>query len=253
MTKDAPAFDFYPERFWFAVEGWTDAEICRYWRLLSQQWMRDGLPQNVKELEGMARGKLTERVLAKFPAASDGKRRNPFLEQLRSEQRQRIQKAKEKSEKMHAARYGRPSAERAASPAASAAASSPQALLKPCPPPTTHHSPHTSVDKSPDVEGRTQKRAAPPPVDDETWIAELEKTTAYQGISIRSELGKMQQWCQVNGRQPSRRRFVNWLNNARPMQVHSPRPQARHAAYNAETHTAGMTGKDIGEFCPDQK
>lgn len=249
MTKDAPAFDFYPERFWFAVEGWTDSEICRYWRLLSQQWMRDGLPESVKELEGMARGKLTERVLAKFPVADDGKRRNPFLEQLRDEQRQRIQKAKEKSDRMHAARYGKQSLERATS----TATSSPQALLKHCPPPTTHHSPHTSVDKSPDVEGRTPRRAAPAPADDETWIAELEKASAYQGINIRCELGKMQQWCQVNGKQPSRRRFVNWLNNARPMRVNGQRPQPKNAAYNAQTHTDGMSGDDIGLFTPDQR
>lgn len=87
---DAPAFDFYPERFWFAVEGWTDAEIVRYWRLLGQQWMRDGLPADLKELASLARGRLTDRLLAKFPISDDGKRRNSFLETLRAEQRKRI-------------------------------------------------------------------------------------------------------------------------------------------------------------------
>lgn len=134
---DAPAFDFYPERFWFAVEGWTEGEICRYWRLLGQQWMRDGLPSDVAGLSRLARGKVSPRLLEKFPIASDGKRRNPFMEKLRGEQKARIAKAKDKSRRMHEARYGQHQ-EHATSSATSNATSSSQALLEGCPPPTTH-------------------------------------------------------------------------------------------------------------------
>jgi hypothetical protein len=90
MKKFSPAFDFYPERFWFAVEGWTDSEIVRYWRLLGQQWMRDGLPADTAALQELARGKITDRVLQKFPESADGLRRNAFLEKLRAEQMERM-------------------------------------------------------------------------------------------------------------------------------------------------------------------
>jgi hypothetical protein len=49
---------------------------------------------------------------------------------------------------------------------------------------------------------------------DKEWIDELAKNPAYTGINIEVELGKMQAWCAANKRQPSRRRFVNWLNRA---------------------------------------
>ncbi len=52
----------------------------------------------------------------------------------------------------------------------------------------------------------------PPP--DSAWLAELEANPAYAGISIQTELGKMQAWCKTNRKQSSRRRFVNWLNRA---------------------------------------
>lgn len=86
----APAFDFYPERFWFAVEGWSDSEIARYMRLLSHQWMRGGLPEQPGELAGLARGAISPRLLSKFPVWGDGQRRNRFLEALRDKQRERM-------------------------------------------------------------------------------------------------------------------------------------------------------------------
>lgn len=97
MKKFSPAFDFYPERFWFAVEGWTDSEIVRYWRLLSQQWMRDGLPTELSELQELARGKVSERVLQKFPIAADGRRRNTFMEKGRADQMERMAASKFKN------------------------------------------------------------------------------------------------------------------------------------------------------------
>ncbi|WP_050025122.1 hypothetical protein [Verrucomicrobium sp. BvORR034] len=90
LIKHAPAFDFFPERFWFAVEGWSEQDICRYWRLLGHQWMRGFLPADLKELTSLARGKLSGRIVEKFPVAEDGLRRNGFMETLRAEQVERI-------------------------------------------------------------------------------------------------------------------------------------------------------------------
>jgi hypothetical protein len=64
-----------------------------------------------------------------------------------------------------------------------------------------------------------QKRpAVAGPASDEEWLASLEGNPTYSGINIRQEFGKMATWCATNGKQPSRRRFVNWINRVdRPM------------------------------------
>ena len=73
---------------------------------------------------------------------------------------------------------------------------------------------------------------------DADWLASLAANPAYAGISIQTEYGKMTAWCSANRKQPTRRRFVNWLNRAeRPMQSgasgnyagvpQSQQPQAR--------------------------
>jgi hypothetical protein len=49
---------------------------------------------------------------------------------------------------------------------------------------------------------------------DKDWLEELASNPAYSSINIPVELGKMQAWCATNGRQASRRRFINWLNRA---------------------------------------
>jgi hypothetical protein len=152
MTKDAPAFDFYPERFWFAVEGWTESETCRYWRLLGQQWMRDGLPADERELAGLARGKLSERVLGKFPVADDGKRRNAFLEQLRNEQRDRIAKRRDGAAKTNAKRWsGKSDSESPSGRSANRSATRLATIERvdsESPPPTTHPHPIISNEMS---------------------------------------------------------------------------------------------------------
>ena len=75
-------------------------------------------------------------------------------------------------------------------------------------------------------EGKGVGRAAgaAPAVDDSEWLAELERNPAYASINIPHELAKMRTWCGANNRQPSRKRFVNWLNRCE-------RPVAANAAY----------------------
>jgi hypothetical protein len=53
---------------------------------------------------------------------------------------------------------------------------------------------------------------------DEEWLTGLSNDPAYAGIDVRREFAKMRAWCDVNRKQPSRRRFINWLNRAeKPM------------------------------------
>jgi len=55
---------------------------------------------------------------------------------------------------------------------------------------------------------------------DADWVKKLGEQPEYSGIDVSRELGKMKQWCSVNRKQPSRRRFINWLNHCdSPMQI----------------------------------
>ena len=81
------------------------------------------------------------------------------------------------------------------------------------------------VSKSVDVRGcggkaRREPRQRQQKQTDEEWINELKSNPAYEGVDVPREHARMVAWCSVNGKQPSRRRFVNWLNRAeRPMRV----------------------------------
>ncbi|WP_395753790.1 hypothetical protein [Prosthecobacter sp.] len=101
-TRDAPAFDFYPERWLVGVAGMSDAEQLSYLRLLCHQWLLGdaGLPADAPALKRLAGKGVTEAVLAKVPLHADGRRRNARLEIIREEQRERIAR---KSEQRRAA------------------------------------------------------------------------------------------------------------------------------------------------------
>jgi hypothetical protein len=104
-VRDAPAFDFYPERWLVGVAGMSDAEQLAYLRLLCHQWLLQGLPADVPALKRLSGGKgVTPAVLEKLPLMPDGKRRNARLETIRMEQRVRIAK---KSEQRRAAAHKR--------------------------------------------------------------------------------------------------------------------------------------------------
>ena len=105
--KDAPAFDFYPERWLVGVAPLSDAEQLAYLRLLCHQWMHRGLPADLPALRRLGGRGVTPVLLEKFPAGPDGKRRNARLEVIRQEQRQRIAQSREKIARMNAARARR--------------------------------------------------------------------------------------------------------------------------------------------------
>lgn len=64
------------------------------------------------------------------------------------------------------------------------------------------------------------RAAVAAPTSDSEWLAELQTNPAYNGISVATEFAKMRAWCSANKKQPTRRRFVNWLNRAeKPMQT----------------------------------
>ena len=102
--KDAPAFDFYPERWLASTADLSDRETRQYLTLLCQSWLRDGLPKSERDLKQICGKKVSQKVLKKFSDFGDGKLRNPFQEEVRKNQRTRIKSSREKIEKMNKAR-----------------------------------------------------------------------------------------------------------------------------------------------------
>jgi hypothetical protein len=61
------------------------------------------------------------------------------------------------------------------------------------------------------------------PTSDSDWLDALCKDETYRGIDVRREHGKMTAWCKTNRKEPTRRRFINWLNRVdRPMTLAKP-------------------------------
>lgn len=190
--KDAPAFDFFPERFWFAVEGWTDREIVAYFRLLSQQWLRDGLPENLKEIRALARGKISEKVLEKFPLAEDGKRRNRFLEEIREKQRKRIERKRLGAKKTNAKRWGKGIESESLSDVENDRLASRLATIKrvdiESPPLTTHHSPLIIQQQQLQQQAREASPSSAPTFEQAQAYAEQFTRPNSQGLLITAEI-----------------------------------------------------------------
>jgi hypothetical protein len=59
-----------------------------------------------------------------------------------------------------------------------------------------------------------------PTLTDKEWLDSLKENIAYKGMDIDCLFAKMEAWCSTNGKQATRRRFINWLNREeKPMAV----------------------------------
>lgn len=78
--------------------------------------------------------------------------------------------------------------------------------------------------------------AAPTKADEQTdadWLASLCSDPAYTGIDVVREHAKCVRWCHEHGKQPTRRRFVNWLNRCdKPMNAGASEDSERIAKVN---------------------
>ena len=104
--RDAPAFDFYPERWLAGVAELSDTDQLVYLRLLCHSWIRDGLPDDVQALSRLAGRKVSPSILGKFPLCEGGQRRNSRLETIRQEQRTRIASRRMGASKTNKKRWG---------------------------------------------------------------------------------------------------------------------------------------------------
>jgi len=64
----------------------------------------------------------------------------------------------------------------------------------------------------------SRKRASA--LSDEEFLKTLKDNPVYEGLDVDELYQKMLVWCKTNGKKPTRRRFVNWLNREeRPLQA----------------------------------
>jgi uncharacterized protein YdaU (DUF1376 family) len=68
---------------------------------------------------------------------------------------------------------------------------------------------HISESESEDRKKREEKKDA---LTDAEWMASLSADPTYQGIDIQKAEGKCRNWCKVNRKFFTRKRFINWLN-----------------------------------------
>lgn len=141
-TKDAPAFDFYPERWTHGTRLMTKVERCDYIDLLCHQWTDDGLPADldlVARLLGYKKGAMVPAsVVDKFPVTDDGKRRNARLEIERTKQRERIARKSLGAAKTNAKRWGKDVADDSLSDRLASRLATVERVVSESPPPTTH-------------------------------------------------------------------------------------------------------------------
>jgi|GEM_PF-6427845 len=66
------------------------------------------------------------------------------------------------------------------------------------------------------VNNRSNRQKKEP---DAIWLQDLAGNAAYRGIDVELQFAKATVWAETNGRTCTRRFFVNWLNNAKPIEV----------------------------------
>jgi len=150
--KDAPAFDFYPERWTHGTRHLSKVERCDFLDLLAVQWTEDGIVDDLPRIARMLGYRRAEQipaaVLEKFPVATDGKRRHPFLEKLRAEQRERIASRKRGAQTTNQKRWNGNAPKPNQPPEElllSDRSATVQRLVSESPPPTTHHPPLSNI------------------------------------------------------------------------------------------------------------
>jgi hypothetical protein len=96
---------------------------------------------------------------------------------------------------------------------------------------------------------RVKPRSVRAPVlPDDEFLDGLQKNPAYSMLNVRHCYQRMMSWCQVNNKQPSRRRFINWLHREdKPMTANGspPKNKAAYVGASSEKKPAPMSPEDL--------
>ena len=100
-------------------------------------------------------------------------------------------------------------------------------MSKTCP----RHTASASVSVSDVVKGVQGEKKRPRYEVTEETLVSLTGNAAYEGIDVRREFAKCTAWCDANGKEPTLRRFTNWLNRCDPT---VPRNRSKRPAVTRE-------------------
>lgn len=95
-----PAFQFYPDDFVGGVADMTQAEVGAYILLLCHQWSRGEIPSDPERASLIAKGEVSDHVMAKFP---NGK--NERMELVRAERAAWVERQRDNGRKGMAKRW----------------------------------------------------------------------------------------------------------------------------------------------------
>lgn len=281
ITKCAPAFDFYPERWTHGTRHMTKTERCDYLDLLCHQWTENGLPDDldmIARLLGYKKpSQIPPLVLEKFPVSEDGRRRNQRLESERVKQIARIDKKRYGAAITNQKRWG----ERPQKESLSDRLATPERVANESPPPTTVHPPPLlpptpprgalptlDLQLSDAVPPRRSKKTIVYTEDFEAfwriyprgegkaeafeqWRKIADLPPVHELLAIIEQHKKTQAWIEQNGK------FIphcqRWLSKRRwedkvDLHIGTNGHQPKHPAYTKERATAGLTPEQIGTF-----
>jgi hypothetical protein len=81
----------------------------------------------------------------------------------------------------------------------------------------------TNVSAGANAPAPARKKATRKPTTcDEEFLEELQRNPAYAHLNVKAHYHRMVAWCQNKGKQPSRSRFIGWLNREDPPPAQSP-------------------------------
>jgi uncharacterized protein YdaU (DUF1376 family) len=230
-----PAFQFYADDFLAGVADMTQAEVGAYILLLCSQWSRGEIPQDQARCAMIAKGEVSAFVFGKFPNG-----RNARLEKVRREQDE-YRNAQSSNGKAGALKRWNgiamaPLSHRNSNPNGETMAKNSSPTPSPTPSPTLTPIPTNTLGApaapfAPTVKHKPKKPART----DAEIVATYTNDAAYRGIDVAAQLSKMRNWCAVNGKEPTERRFVNWLNRCdQPLTVKAGTPDRIKTALNYE-------------------
>jgi hypothetical protein len=213
-----PAFQFYADDFLAGVADMTQSEVGAYILLLCSQWSRGEIPQDQARCAMIAKGEVSPFVFGKFP---NGK--NNRLEKVRREQDD-YRTAQSSNGKVGALKrwHGNaiaPPLQRHSDPNGETIAKNSSPSPTPSPSPSLSSAPTNTLGTPAAPSAPTTKpKAAKIARADADLIATYASNPAYADIDVTAQLHKMRAWCAVNRKEPTERRFVNWLNRCdRPL------------------------------------
>jgi uncharacterized protein YdaU (DUF1376 family) len=240
----SPAFQFYPADYLSSqrVQMMTLEEEGAYIRLLCYCWLHGTIPA---DLDMIARiiGKGGSTTVARVVQAMFNQHpTNPALlvhERLETERKKQAawrEKSAEGGRRSGKARANKQLAKDKPQTKGGSTVVQPPYEPKPnssvfslqssvCSLTKTLGKPDCAEESAPTSEKKPKHQAKPEP-DEKTWLAGLMADPTYAGIDVTREHGKMVNWCQTNGKQATRRRFVNWLNRCdKPISGTAAKPQ----------------------------